>query len=229
MLKWIFGAFALFILLVILYQRFWPDHDAVCWMIFGPPGCGKTTLAVKYAQQALKNGRKVYTNFPCKDCLRLETDKIGLNQYRNALCIVDEAGIDFNNRDFKKFPKHTMEYAKLHRHYGTDFIFLSQGWDDCDKKLRTLCSQYYYLGKIGPVTYVRRIRKRVGVDEQSHDIVDAYLIPHFWSRNALAFCFRPAWYRYFDSWHAPTLPDAPETPWSVENDATGGENNKESD
>lgn len=197
-----------------VYRHFHPKkEDAFCYMVFGSPGTGKTTLAVKYAQQALKKGIKVFTNFPCSGCFQLITDEIGIKQYPNSLCIIDEAGIDFNNRDYKKFPRHTLEYFKLHRHYNTSFICLSQGWDDCDKKIRTLCSQYYYLGKIGLLTFVRRIKKRVGVDDTTHDIVDAYVVPHIFQKDALSFCWRPRWYKYFNSWEAPKLPDAEEKEW----------------
>lgn len=187
---------------------------AYCKMYFGSPGTGKTTLGVKLAVSAIRDGIKVYTNFPCVGALQLDTLKIGSHQYENALCIVDEAGLDFSNRSWKSFPKETMAYVKLHRHYNTSFIFLSQGWDDCDKKIRTICTEYYNLKKIFGLTFIRQIGRRIGIDDTSKQIIDEYFKVNLFFGGLHCFIRKP-YYKYFDSWEAPVLPDPLPVYWSV--------------
>lgn len=192
---------------------------ALCQMYFAPPGAGKTTLAVAKAQKFLRQGRTVFTNFPCFGCYKLDSGNIGKYQFKNAVVIVDEAGIDFNNRDWKKFSKETTQYVKLHRHYGTDMLFFSQGWEDCDKKIRDLCTEYFYLWKVGktPLTIYRLIAKRIGVDSTTKQIIDEYYkVSPF--RSGVHFLWRSKWYKFFDSWDAPVLPSPPLELWEMTTD-----------
>lgn len=189
---------------------------ALCQMYFAPPGAGKTTLAAAKARYFLRKGFAVFTNFPCYGCFEMDSGEIGKYHYK-GVCIIDEAGIDFNNRDWKKFTKEANQYVKLHRHYHTNFLFFSQGWDDCDKKIRTLCTEYFYLKKLGPFTFYRLMAKRVGVDDMTKQIIDEYYKVKFF-RGGIHFIFRPKYYKYFDSWDAPPLPPAPRKLWDVTTD-----------
>ena len=84
-------------------------------------------------------------------------------------------------------------------------IFLSQGWDDCDKKIRTLCTEYFFLRRLGPFTLIRRIQKTIDIDDQGQ-IIDKYQFAGLFSRG-LSFIYRPRFYHLFDSWDAPSLDD----------------------
>mgnify|MGYP001078006075 CR=1 FL=1 len=181
-------------------------------MYFGAPGCGKSTYAAKLVRQCVKSNTPVYTNFPCKGALRLDVSSIGVQDLRDCLVIIDEAGIVYNNREFKSFPKPALEFFKLHRHYGVSLVFLSQGWDDCDKKIRNLCTSYFNMSKLGPFTFIRRFAKRVGVDQDSKQIIDEYFKVSLLS-GGLHFLFRPLYYKMFDSWDAPALMRRVDRPW----------------
>lgn len=187
------------------------SHD----MIFGAPGTGKTTYLTAIALKAVKKGKTVYTNFPVPGCFQLKLEQIGHVAFNNCLCIMDECGIDISNRDFKSTPKILIDYLKLSRHFHNDWIFASQGYDDADKKIRTLCTRYYNLRKFGSFTICRRIQKRVAIDDISHQIIDAYYKVPLLSGGA-HIIWRPRYYRSFDSFAKPPLREAPMLPWPVQ-------------
>lgn len=192
------------------------QYPTFCRMYFGAPGSGKTTFGVALARKAIKAGRPVFTNFPCVGAYQIDVRDLGKFSYRDALIIIDEAGIAYDSRNYKSMPSDVIQYLKLHRHYGVALIWLSQGWDDCDKKIRTLCTEYWYLRKLGPWTVQRLMLKRCGVDDNTHQIIDEYY-RYPLLRGGLQLCYRPRWYKFYDSWDAPFLPDAPVITW----DSTG--------
>ena len=114
------------------------DHLSV---FYGAPGSGKSTLAAFYAQKALKAGYRVYSNFPIKGCYAYEKSDLGKYAMTNCLIIVDEAGIDWNNRDFaynfskKSGGSKALEFFKKHRHEKAEIMCFSQTFDDMDKKI----------------------------------------------------------------------------------------------
>ena len=191
-------------------------------VFFGKPGCGKTTLAVKFAKKFSKKYDHTFLNFSnsvpgCTAC-----DLVDLGEWtfpKHSYIGVDEAGIEYNNRKFKSFPQHTIAWYKLHRHFLCDVDVFSQSWDDMDVTLRRLVDQLWYVYKIGPWTLCRRVYKRVTVDKNTEQIIDGYRMAHmlwliFWPLQAFGWPFdkkftltyRPFYYKYFDTYEMLPLP-----------------------
>lgn len=193
---------------------------------FGLPGSGKTTLAARIASKALKEGRKVYTDFSVcalKGCTHFDMATLGtVTPPRDSLLIVDEASIQYNNRNFKSLPHYVIKWFKLHRHYGVDIVVFSQSWDDMDITLRRLASRLWHIRRCGPFSFVRRIKKTIGIDKNTHQIIDKYAFCSILSKflrlplfkqlfmpvTPWYFLIRPVYYDMFDSWSAPQLPVA---------------------
>lgn len=107
---------------------------------------------------------EVYCNVPILDTVKFNwEDDFGTYLIKDATIIIDEAGLELDNRNFalnftdvvdKKTGKliHNgkakLETAKLHRHYGLDLLLLSQ-WTDQDIKLRNLSQNYWVMRKTG--------------------------------------------------------------------------------
>lgn len=185
--------------------------------VFGSPGAGKTTYACKVALDAYrKSKRRVFCNFDCKVAQRIPLDGLGrFTVPRGSLLIIDEAGIEYNSRSYKSFPKELIAYFKLHRHYGVDIVVISQSWEDVDVTVRRLADRLFLIKRLGPFTSVRRVFKGVGVDQTTHQIVDFYRFAHLLSalfdRTLLSVFYRGWYYKFFDSFSAPPLP-VPEFP-----------------
>ena len=125
-----------------------------------------------------------------------------------SLVLIDEAGIEYNSRKTLSLPQHTIEYLKLHGHYKTDIQFYSQTWEDIDVTIRRLAERYYYIRRLGPFTLIRRIKRVIMINDEKQ-IVDGFEFYPWYQRflpfpfkikDAISLCFRPKYYKYFDSY-----------------------------
>lgn len=190
---------------------------------FGNPGCGKTTLACRNAYKIIRKYKRtkktrynhIYANFDNK--LTKFSDMVGLGDWTfppHSYVIVDEAGIQYNNRKFKTMSQSLIQWFKLHRHYKCDIDFISQSWEDCDITIRRLADELWYVRKLGPFTLLRKVYKTVEIDENTHQIIDGYkfgkllpqLLPFPFHRTHFKIFLRKPYYKYFDSYSTPDTP-----------------------
>lgn len=173
-------------------------------IFFGVPGSGKTTLAAKIVYQNLKKGIPTYSNVDIFGAIQYTATDLGNYNINNADLIIDEAGIEFNNRKYKTLPQSTIEWFKYYRHYGINNIYIfSQSYEDMDITLRRLANRLYILRKsLIPFCFAtRRINVKIGIDEDTHQIIDKY----FFQRLSLRLFFGPKYWKMFNSWSSPTL------------------------
>lgn len=173
---------------------------------FGAPGSGKTSLAALMASESLKKGIPVYSNVPIRGCYAVSASDLGVYDMSGGHLIVDEAGIEFNNRDFKSFPRAAHEFFKLHRHFRCHVDIFSQSYDDFDKKIRLLAQRYYVVTRtaIPGLVKVQRYVKRVGVNDMTKDFCDLFEPVSIFAGGTSFRWVRPAWSLY-DSWDCPPL------------------------
>lgn len=190
---------------------------------FGLPGAGKTSFLAKIAQKELKRIKRgkspykmVLSNFECTGCHRLDFHDLGQYLIENALILIDEITLEADSRDFKKFNQQLKYFFVMHRHYSCDIIYFCQQYDGLDKKIRDLTKELWYVKKLGCFTLATRIYRILDIDDLTHDIVQGYRFPGVWE-NILSllcppampirkWCYRPRWYKYFDSWTRDELP-----------------------
>lgn len=181
---------------------------------FGLPGSGKTTFLTRIAQKELKRMRKgkssythVLTNFYCDDCEKIDYKQLGHFEIENSLILLDEITLDADSRDFKQFDQFHKEFFLLHRHYNCTVIYFTQQYDGVDKKIRDITSNLYFVKKIGFLSVATRIYRTLDIVELTKEIVQGYRFPNWFenifSKGVRQICFRPAWYKYFDSWERP--------------------------
>ena len=125
--------------------------------------------------------------------------------------IIDEAGIEYNNRDFKEFSKKQLYFYKFHRHYELAVDIFSQGYDDMDKKIRTLAQKLYVVKRTLLPWFICRkeIKKRVGINDMSKEIIDEYYFVPFTTK----LIFAPAVWKMFNTISRDPLPEKEWKTW----------------
>lgn len=181
-------------------------------MFVGLPGSGKTTYAASIVKYCLKHNIKVFSNVPIKGAYSYEWfEDFGNFDFGSSVIIMDEAGLTVDNRSWEKnFNKDKVQFLKLLRHYHCKLIVFSQTWNDCDIKIRSMVGLLYIIRRsllIGFTAAIPVFRK-IDVDEETHEFKEIYykdfpLLRLFSTKRI----FRPFYYKLFDSWEAPELPE----------------------
>ena len=180
---------------------------------FGLPGSGKTTFLTMIAQKELKliaKGKSkykyVYTNFYCQGCYKFEYKDLGRFLFTDALILIDEITLEADSRDFKQFSHDKKYFFLMHRHYNCDIVYFSQHYDNVDKKIRDITYDLFFVRACRfdwlPFSTATRIFRTLDISEQTHEIVNGYRFPNIFDTlfgNVKQICFRPKWYKYFDT------------------------------
>lgn len=127
-------------------------------IIFASPGEGKSYLATKYAYDALKKGRVVFSNYPIITPGGLSAciwkAEYALENVHDAVIIIDEAYRDMSSRDFKKFTVEEHTFFATNRHNNLDIYLLAQNPARIDVILREITSEFLFMKKISiPFTW----------------------------------------------------------------------------
>lgn len=178
---------------------------------FGVPGAGKTTMAAYLTKKDLKKGRNVWSNVPITGAFAMDPKKdIGkkmftVNGVVGGSLIIDEAGIEYNNRAYKQLDPLAIKFFKYHRHYETSIDVFSQSHEDMDITLRRLAQNYFVCKRslIPNVIVCKAIGRRIGIDDNTHQIIDEY----FWKPFGTKWIWsRPLW-KMFNTVSREELPE----------------------
>lgn len=185
-------------------------------MVFGKKGSGKSTLIAKLALKHIKKGKIVYSTIDLKIPGVRVFDVQNIGQFvfpEDSVVFIDEVGMIWDNRDFKKFRTDVRDYFKLQRHYRNTVYLFSQTFD-IDVKLRNLTDYMFMVKNYGNVFSVahRVSRKLVVVEptaESEGRIADGYelqpLILQLIGMRIAYFTFIPRWTKYFNSFEQADL------------------------
>lgn len=184
-------------------------------MIFGKKGSGKNTLLTKWAIKYNRLGYHVYSDSEIFNTYKLDTDWIGKYDFpKNSVLLIQEAGMTWDNRNFKSFPEEVRDFFKLQRHKSVIVVLASQSFD-VDKKLRDLTDEMYLITNFMRIfSIAKRINKKITIqkaennDNKSSNDTASFLtesysfdLPFFWK-----FTYIPRYINYFNSFEAEEFP-----------------------
>lgn len=182
--------------------------------IFGKKGAGKSLYMVKQMMKYLKKGWTVYTDI---DNCNLPGVRImnamDLSEFapvENSAIFLDEAGILFDNRNFKNFNSGLRDFFKLQRKFKCRVFLNSQSFD-IDKKIRDVTDHMGLIVSVGNVFSIYRpIRRSITLTPPSAEaesrIADKL---SFESLFKWQITYLPKYFKYFDSFAAPVRPPLP--------------------
>lgn len=180
---------------------------------FGLPGCGKSTFLAKFARKYLKRGYPVYVHedSPVDGCFLFKWSDLGAFDMSGSIILIDEISLHADNRDYAKLSQQVKQFMILHRHYHCDIFWFTQQYDGVDRKIRELTTCLYYVRAAGLLSYAVRIDRFIHVEKEQKQIKVGYKISGLlrilfaWLNGSLKLCYRPLYYKYFDSFIAPAL------------------------
>ena len=184
-------------------------------MVFGKKGSGKTTFLAKTAYQYLRKGYPVYSTERVPGVIQFDVEEIGKVTFpENAVILIDEVGMIWDNRNFKTFKPEVRDYFKYQRHEKHIVYLFSQTFD-IDIKLRNL-TDCMYLCKchFGWLSVARKIKRSIVLVQPMGDsesrIADNLefepLLLSLLGAKTCIFTFIPRWTCLFDSHEKLGLP-----------------------
>lgn len=195
-------------------------------LVFGLPRSGKTSFLTWAGLRALKGKsvvcgyglhkfdigdfapyERVYSNFPLSGAYQLDFSQLGKVTFENCLILIDEIMLLCDSREWKNYGKELRNFMALHGHWKVDILACSQGYSDCDVRIRNLAEKLFYLRRYGSWSSITPIEKKWRIDET---IQDGYSLQ---APLCSRFIYRPRLYKYFDSFARPELPENPAEKW----------------
>ena len=195
---------------------------------FGVPGCGKSTFLAKLAVKELRKIQKgksaykhVLTNFPVEGCERVDLLYLGKFNIEYSLILFDEISLDADSRDYKNFPSHVRDFFILHRHLHNTVIYFTQDYSKVDKVIRNVTYDLWYLHKpvvpfFSNFSIAQRIYRNININEYTSELTIGYRFAKFLEllfTSNKKICFRPFYYKYFDSFDKLQLSHLPDFPY----------------
>lgn len=211
--------FLFFVILVVVFLGYCvivnkknENNREVVSVWFGLPGAGKSTFAAWLVKRDRKKNKKVYSNVPITGALKLDPPKdIGKFMISEGRVIIDEAGVEYNNRNYKNMSPEAIHFYKYHRHYQCPVDVFSQDHEDMDITLRRLAQRMYHIKKsFFPWFVIRRtIGKKIDIDPNTKQLISAF----YWVPFSTKYIFCPPLWKTFNTISRKELPEKEWETW----------------
>lgn len=184
------------------------DKNCNLNIYFGLPGSGKSTTAASIVRSGIRKKIRVFSNVPIVGAYHFSIDDIGTYDLSHSIIIIDEAGLEVGNREWKTNFKNpnSLRWWKTFRHEKCQIHVFSQSWNDCDVKIRALATKLWYVRRSLIPFFVLAIpiTKKFEINETTKEPCDSYHLPHpFIVPFVSKWTFMPSTWKFFNSWESP--------------------------
>lgn len=175
---------------------------------FGVPGVGKSTILAKEYKKNKRKYDHIYTiNLQLRGVEMITKEALEKYKFKNTLILWDEITIDADNRSYKSFSNELRDFILLHRHLGCDIIYVTQNFENVDKKVRDLTVELWYMSKsvvpfLRAFTSCKRIYRQININENTSELTLGYRFCNFIESIFVSnskLCFRRRYYKYFNT------------------------------
>jgi hypothetical protein len=132
----------------------------------GLPGMGKTYHMTKKAYFEARKGRPVYANYNL-NFPNIKThyfkELSDLKDVKNALILVDEAGIYLPSQAWRSIPFEFIRQIRQHRHDGLDLWYTAQDMQDVATYLRRITQFQHDYNKVWKFVTEKTVNPRTGI------------------------------------------------------------------
>lgn len=129
----------------------------------GLPGFGKTATMAKWGYKAMREGKTVYSNFPLKGAIPYNEPMEVLGRVKNALILMDEAGILLDQLKMHDMPYEIFYELRQHRKDGVDLLVSAQDISDIAYPFRRLIQfEYRIIMKLWRFVQVACLNPKTG-------------------------------------------------------------------
>lgn len=194
------------------------QYEITC--LVGSTGSGKTSVAQWIVLESNKKNIPVWSNVDLKGAYVLDfKDLMKVNFLDNTqnegVFIIDEAGIEFNNRNWEGLSRDIIKFFKLHRHFKINIYIFSQG-EDIDITFRRLSHKWYKIYK--PWYGFGKWSALIPVTTQLVIENGKWCLQYEADNNIFSRKHIPIWktWNFFDSFSTPKLPVGTFSKWGEE-------------
>lgn len=177
-------------------------------VIVGLAGSGKTTHCASVVKKCIKKNIPVYSNVEIMGAFKIQKSDLGVFRLEKCVVIIDEAGLDFNNRDFKNLENSFLYFLKMHRHYKCELYFYSQA-NDMDIKIRQMANRYWLLEwsylRVFNIYVAKRVKPVITITKNEGEIKQGFAFTFPIPFVTRKYYYAPKYWHMFDSWECKPL------------------------
>ena len=175
-------------------------------LYIGKKGAGKSTNMARLASKYTNLGWSVLCTEKLSGTYFIDYNDIGkVSIPENSVLLIDEAGIVFNNRNWKTLGMHVIKFMKYARHYRVKLILFTQSNAEIDVSFMRICDRLILVRNvmncIGVCRHLTYKQVLIPASATAEARITDDIVPVFILFGGITFFWMPKYWKYFDSFN----------------------------